>query len=112
MDPDQGLPDQFKQRGAPRTAVLRTAQMRSQHWYSVEVKVCDVSSSGFKAECPEPVLIGTYVSLDVPGLGPVSAQVRWQLGGRIGGQFLDPISLNRCEWTAIKVDPPEPATAA
>ena len=52
------------------------------------------------AECAEPVRIGSYVSLDVPGIGPVQAQVRWQIGVRMGGMFLDPISLARCEWTA------------
>ena len=56
------------------------------------------------AECAEPVRIGSYVSLDVPGIGPVHAQVRWQIGARMGGMFLDPISLARCEWTAAKAD--------
>jgi hypothetical protein len=83
--------------------------MRPQSWYAVEVNVCDLSSSGFMAECPQPVRIGGYVSLDVPGIGPVQAQVRWQLGGRMGGLFLDPISLSKCEWTAIKAEPPKEA---
>jgi hypothetical protein len=83
--------------------------MREQNWYSVEVKVCDVSSSGFMAECPQIVRIGGYVSLDVPGIGAVKAQVRWQIGGRMGGQFLDPISLSKCEWTAVPAHPPREA---
>ena len=48
------------------------------------------------------MLIGSYVALDVPGIGPVNAQVRWQIGIRVGGMFLDPISLTECEWTAKK----------
>ena len=51
---------------------------------------------------PRPVRIGSYVSLDIPGIGPVEAQVRWQIGVKMGGMFLDPISLGRCEWTAEK----------
>ena len=47
-------------------------------------------------------MIGSYVSLDVPGVGPVQAQVRWQVGTKMGGMFLDPISLGRCEWTGEK----------
>jgi hypothetical protein len=78
--------------------------MRNQSLYNVEVRVCDVSTTGFMAECAEPVMIGSYVLLDVPGIGPVHAQVRWQLGHRMGGMFLDPISLNRCEWTAVKTE--------
>lgn len=70
--------------------------------YTVEVKVKNLSSAGFMAECAQPVLIGSYVTLDVPGIGSVQAQVRWQIGSQMGGMFLDPISLARCEWTAEK----------
>ncbi len=84
--------------------------LRQQNWYDIEVKIEDVSSCGFKAECPELIRIGSYVSLDVPGVGPVHAQVRWQIGRRMGGMFLDPISMHRCEWAAKPVSPPlEPA---
>jgi hypothetical protein len=77
-------------------------QLRSNDLHAVDVIVCDLSTSGFMAQCMRPVLIGSYVSLDLPGIGPVHAQVRWQVGGRMGGKFLDPISLHRCEWTAPK----------
>jgi hypothetical protein len=30
--------------------------------------------------------------------------VRWQIGGKMGGRFLNPISLTECEWTAVKAD--------
>ncbi len=109
MKSDHTQPSYYKDRRADRTAVDTTAQLRHQNWYSVEVKVHDVSQCGFMAECADPVQIGSYVSLDVPGIGPVRAQVRWQIGGRMGGMFLDPISLHRCEWTAIKAEPPKEA---
>lgn len=99
----------YKPRKSGRTPVAGRTQLRAQSWYSVEVTVRDVSTTGFNAQCPEPVLIGSYVSLDVPGIGPVNAQVRWQLGERMGGRFLDPISLHRCEWTAVAADPPKEA---
>ena len=99
----------FKQRRTARTPVSASAKMRPQDWYSVEVKVRDLSSSGFMAECPQPVRIGGYVSLDVPGIGQVDAQVRWQVGGRMGGLFVNPISLARCEWVAVKAEPPQEA---
>jgi hypothetical protein len=99
----------FRPRRAQRVAVDQSARMRSQQWFQVEVKVRDVSTCGFMAECAAPVMIGSYVSLDVPGIGPVHAQVRWQIGLNMGGMFLDPISLNRCEWTAVQAEPPVPA---
>jgi hypothetical protein len=92
----------FRPRRTDRVPVEGKASMTPQDLYDVEIKVRDVSSAGFMAECPEPVRIGSYVSLDLPGIGPVNAQVRWQIGVRMGGMFLDPISLARCEWTAVK----------
>ena len=106
---DEEQPSDFVSRRSPRTEVGGQASMRGQNWYSVEIKICDVSQCGFKAECTEPAQIGSYVALDVPGIGVVKAQVRWQIGTRMGGMFLDPISLNRCEWTAVKTSPPAEA---
>jgi hypothetical protein len=100
----------LKPRRTSRLSVEQSANMRSQAWYQIEVKVRNVSTCGFMAECAAPVPIGSYVSLDVPGIGPVHAQVRWQIGKSMGGMFLDPISLARCEWTAVKAEPPEPET--
>ena len=91
---------QFKTRRSPRTRVLGTAALRQQNDYAVEVRIRDVSTEGFMAECPDPVRIGSYVAIEVPGIGPVQAQVRWQLADRMGGQFVDPISLSECQWTA------------
>lgn len=95
-------PDYFRERRSPRIDVESGTVLRHNVWYSVEVNILNVSQCGFMAECAEAVTIGSYVSLDVPGIGPVNAQVRWQIGARMGGMFLDPISLNRCEWTAVK----------
>jgi len=92
----------FTARRAGRVAVEGKASLSPDTLYNVEVRVQNVSSAGFMAECAEPVRIGSYVSLDIPGIGPVEAQVRWQIGIKMGGMFMDPISLARCEWTAEK----------
>ena len=112
MDSAGGSPFYYKQRRASRTRVQRSAQLKHSGWYKVEVTVHDVSTSGFMAECHDPVRIGSYVSLEVPGLGQVKAQVRWQLASRMGGMFLDPISLSRCEWTAEPAEAPEETAEA
>lgn len=90
----------FIPRRSARVGLSASTQMRSSDQAVSEVTVCDLSTSGFMAECMRPVLIGSFVSLDLPGIGPVHAQVRWQVGTRMGGRFLDPISLHRCDWTA------------
>jgi PilZ domain len=95
----QPPPGHFKTRRSQRTLVTGTAALRHP-LYTVKVRIRDVSTEGFMAECQEPIRIGSYVALDVPGIGAVEAQVRWQLGDKMGGQFVDPISLARCDWTA------------
>ncbi|HEY5712366.1 MAG TPA: PilZ domain-containing protein [Allosphingosinicella sp.] len=92
----------YRSRRTPRVAVDESASLTPPDRYKVEIKVRDVSASGFMAECAQPVLIGSNILLEIPGVGPVHAQVRWQLGNKMGGMFLDPISLARCEWTAVR----------
>ena len=107
MSSDHATAKDFVSRRSDRLTVETTTNLRSQNWYSVEVRICDVSQCGFMAECHDPVQIGSNISLDVPGIGPVHAQVRWQIGGKMGGMFLDPISLSRCEWTAVRAQDPK-----
>ena len=99
----------FKERRAARHQLGETARLAPRALYNIEVKVRNLSACGFMAECGEAVRIGSHVALDVPGLGPVHAQVRWQIGNRMGGMFLDPISLVRCEWTGVKAEEAEAA---
>ncbi|GAA4815620.1 hypothetical protein GCM10023232_09260 [Sphingosinicella ginsenosidimutans] len=96
----------FKPRRARRHIVDEVTQLSPHHLFRVEVQVRNLSPFGFMAECDERVRIGSYVALDVPGIGSVHAQVRWQIGARMGGMFLDPISLARCEWAAVKAGTP------
>jgi hypothetical protein len=100
--PGQEQTPGFRPRRAARVSVQGTASLTPHDRYKVEVRVQNVSSAGFMAECAEPVRIGSYLTLDIPGIGPVDAQVRWQIGVRMGGMFMDPISLSSCEWTAEK----------
>lgn len=94
----------FQERRSERVAIDESTELR--HRFAVDVMVRDVSTRGFMAECDQWVQIGSTVSLDVAGLGSVEAQVRWQIGNRMGGMFLDPISLERCEWTATRCERP------
>ena len=109
MKSDHEQPNHFKERRSKRHTVASDATLQNHHCYKIEVTIRDVSQCGFMADCADCVQIGSHISLDVPGIGPVDAQVRWQVGGRMGGMFQDPISLSRCEWTAIPVDSPKQA---
>ena len=100
----RGAAPSFRERRSDRLPVDSEAELR--HRYAIVVTVRDVSTRGFMAECGESVEIGSNVSLEVPGIGAVHAQVRWQIGSRMGGMFLDPISLEQCEWTATRAERP------
>ena len=102
----------YQRHHTARHDINQPNNLQPKNLLEIEVKVRDVSTRGFMAECNEPVRIGSYVSLQVPGIGPVHAQVRWQIGACMGGMFLDPISLARCEWRADKVEKRDEAREA
>jgi hypothetical protein len=102
ISPPRAGGSSFHERRATRLSVDESAALT--HVYEIAVTVRDVSTSGFMAECAEWVAIGSHVSLEIPGIGEVRAQVRWQVGARMGGMFLDPISLDLCEWTGVRAE--------
>jgi PilZ domain len=54
---------------------------------SVSVRLTDFSEEGCRMEGDDVLQIGERVSIDVPRLGLVKAQVRWALGGSAGMRF-------------------------
>lgn len=99
LDQDADDGSSFRPRRAQRVEIRQATRLRSNDQAVIDVTVCDLSTSGFMANCMRSVLIGSYISLDLPGIGPVNAQVRWQVGRKMGAKFLDPVSLQRCDWT-------------
>jgi hypothetical protein len=51
------------------------------------VRVCDVSRSGAKLECPEGIATGQRVTVTVRGSRALEARVAWAGGGHCGVQF-------------------------
>jgi len=86
-------------RRAERLPVDAETRLRPNSWSSLQVRMLDLSSSGFRAECEARVKPGGSVSLDVPGIGSVDAQVEWQRGDQFGARFYAPIEIKRCQWT-------------
>jgi hypothetical protein len=85
-------------RRARRRAVEESTRLRPNGWSSLEVEMVDVSEHGFRARCEARVSPGSGVTLDIPGIGPVQAQVEWQRGGELGARFPMPIDLAHCAW--------------
>ena len=86
-------------RKAERLALDAETRLRPNSWSSLQIRMLDLSASGFRAECEARVTPGGSVSLDVPGIGSVEAQVEWQRGDQFGARFFAPIELQRCNWT-------------
>jgi hypothetical protein len=78
-------------------AVDETARLRPNSWSSLEVRLVDVSATGFRAKCDAMILSGSPVWVELPGIGEVEAQVSWRRRGEIGARFIVPIDLERCE---------------
>jgi hypothetical protein len=86
------------ERRAERRALDEAARLRPNSWSSVEIRMADISELGFRAACEARLPVGGPVTLDVPGVGSVDAQVEWQRGGEFGARFLAPVTLDRCDW--------------
>ena len=78
-----------------RLAVDERARLHPNDWSSLEVRVLDLSSNGFRGECEARVLVGTCVTLEVPGIGPSQAYVTWRRGNRFGAQFSTPLVVSQ-----------------
>lgn len=81
-----------------RTPVDQSTRLHPNNWSSLEVRVQDISQSGFRADCEARVLVCSPVVLEVPGVGSVNAIVAWRRGNRFGAKFDQPIDLERCTW--------------
>lgn len=67
----------------------------------MEVQVLDLSPSGFRAECDARVTVGSPVTLEVDGIGPVHARVTWRRGNRFGAKFDTPTDVSACAWPPV-----------
>ena len=86
-------------RKAERLPLDAEARLRPNSWSSLQIRMLDLSSAGFRAECEARVQPGGSVSLDIPGIGAVEAQVEWQRGDQFGARFYAPIEMKSCQWT-------------
>ena len=89
-------------RRSERLKVDEAARLRPNSWCSVEAQMLDLSESGFRASCEARLSVGSGVSIEIPGIGSVDAQVEWRRDGEFGARFHTPIDLDRCEWTLVQ----------
>jgi diguanylate cyclase (GGDEF)-like protein len=78
----------------PRHRLMRRA-MTCIDGVMVEAKLRNISSMGALVECPVPVSPETNLAIDIVGVGPVRAIVRWSQPGKFGVQFGQHFDLAR-----------------
>ena len=89
-----------------RVKVDAETRLRPNGWSSLEIRMLDLSENGFRAAAEARLPRGGCVSIDIPGLGAVDAQVEWQKDGQFGARFLSPIELGRCGWSMSDASAP------
>jgi hypothetical protein len=82
-------------------AVNEPVRLHPNSWSSLEVRVLDCSETGFRADCDAKVTVGLFVTLEVPGIGPVRATVSWRRGRQFGARFEQPIDLSEAGFRPI-----------
>jgi hypothetical protein len=86
-------------RRAERRALDEAARLRPNDWSSLEIRMLDLSELGFRGLCEARLRRGGCVTLEIPGLGAVEAQVEWRRGDEFGARFLIPVDLEACAWS-------------
>ena len=86
-------------RKVKRIGIYEPTRLRPNDWSSVEIRILDISSVGFRGQCDAILMLNSWVSLDVPGVGPMHSKVLWQRRDQFGAEFIRPIDLAQCSWT-------------
>lgn len=82
-------------RKAERIEVDKAARLHPNGWSSVEVRLLDISTGGFRAECEARVRPGDLVTIELAGIAPARAWVSWCRGKSFGARFVEPFPVER-----------------
>lgn len=66
-------------------------------YFGISVTLRDISESGFRIEAGVYMPPQSLVRLKLPSLGMVVGKVVWSKDGEIGGQFVNPVSIQRLQ---------------
>lgn len=83
-----------ERRTASRFPVDLDARVRELGSEGSEVKLLNISSTGFMAESDGEFEVGSRVWLILPGRDRANAIVRWIAGRKMGAEFAEPIALD------------------
>ena len=78
-------------RSEGRDEVLHRTRATTIDGRDLSVVIVNLSPGGLMARSERPLEKGERVRVSLPVVGPVWAEVRWALGGRVGCQFERPV---------------------
>ena len=78
-----------------------TARLYPNSWSSLDARVLDISSHGFKAACTARVMLGGPVSVEIPGVGRLNGHVTWRRGDEFGASFDTPVDMAQLPWQPV-----------
>jgi hypothetical protein len=84
---------QVDRRQSERDEVFYRTRASTPGLGSFPVQVVNISANGFMVRAEAELPVGQPLSIRLPVIGEVKAEVRWSLGGRIGCQFARMIDL-------------------
>ena len=71
-----------------RTTTWVKARVANESRSGICAVITNVSNCGCRLKAKEPFEVGEVVRLFVPGLGAVSAKIRWSGDGQAGAEFI------------------------
>ena len=96
---------QENRRRCKRQDVAIPSRLRYGAWDTCEIEIENISFSGFRALCERELAPGSVISVDLPHVGRVRAQVAWCSNGRIGAAFNKVVDVRRCVLTDLTPTP-------
>ena len=81
------------QRSAPRDEVHFRTRAIGPDGRTVNMLIVNISALGLMARCDVPYQVGDRLTVTLPIVGTVGAEIRWLLGGRIGCELDETIEL-------------------
>ena len=84
-------------RKSDRKSVDTSVRLHPNSWSSVDARLIDCSTTGFRARSEARIQKRDEIALDVPGIGPTKAFVIWVAGQEFGARFEMPIPFEHAE---------------
>jgi hypothetical protein len=79
-------------RRAPRDIVSFRAPLDGPAGMRIAILIVDISPFGFMSRSTAPLAPGDVVAVKLPVVGARAARIVWSMGGRVGGEFVEPIT--------------------